>query len=108
VQNRLLSDLGCEVITANDGMAALEKIRQQPADIIFTDLEMPRMNGYDLISAVRAHGQWKDIPMVLVTSRSAQKHLDKALQLGANACLTKPFTRDDLAGMLSKYAGMAV
>lgn len=105
VQNRLLSDLGCEVLLANDGLAALEKLRQQKADIIFTDLEMPRMNGYDLISAVRAHAELNRIPMVLVTSRSAQKHLDKALQLGVNACLTKPFTRDDLAAMLSKYAG---
>jgi len=97
VQERLLGDLGVEVMTATDGLDALEKIREREPDIIFTDLEMPRMNGYDLISTVRSNPAWTAIPMVLVTSRAAQKHLDKALELGCSGFLIKPFTKDHLA-----------
>lgn len=103
VQDRLLTDLGCDVVLANDGLDAIEKLRLRLPDIIFTDLEMPRMNGYDLISTVRTHPTWAHIPMVLVTSRAAQKHLDKALLLGANSFLTKPFSQSDLAKQLAEH-----
>ena len=104
VQDRLLAELGLEVVLANDGLDALDKLRQRTVDIIFTDLEMPRMNGYDLISTVRSNANWAHIPMVLVTSRSGQKHLDKAKDLGCNGFLIKPFTQADLAAQLSEHA----
>ena len=104
VQDRLLGELGLEVILANDGLDALDKLRLREVDMIFTDLEMPRMNGYDLISTVRGNPNWADIPMVLVTSRAAQKHLDKAKQLGCNGFLIKPFTQQDLISQLSAHA----
>ena len=104
VQDRLLVELGLEVILANDGLDALDKLRHRSVDIIFTDLEMPRMNGYDLISTVRLNPNWADIPMVLVTSRAGQKHLDKAKELGCNGFLIKPFTQEDLAAQLSEHA----
>ncbi|HEX8313106.1 MAG TPA: Hpt domain-containing protein [Chthoniobacteraceae bacterium] len=107
VQDRLLTDLGCDVVLANDGLDAIEKLRLRIPDIIFTDLEMPRMNGYDLISTVRTHPTWAHIPMVLVTSRAAQKHLDKALHLGANSFLTKPFSQADLAKQLAEHVSSA-
>lgn len=62
------------------------------------------MNGYDLISTVRANPNWAGVPMVLVTSRAAQKHLDKAKELGCNGFLIKPFTQDDLAAQLAEHA----
>jgi chemosensory pili system protein ChpA (sensor histidine kinase/response regulator) len=104
VQDRLLSELGLEVVLASDGLDALDKLRVREVDIIFTDLEMPRMNGYDLISTVRSNSSWANIPMVLVTSRAGQKHLDKAKELGCNGFLVKPFTQDDLAAQLSEHA----
>ncbi len=105
VQERLLGDMGVDVVLANDGLDALEKLRQRQPDLIFTDLEMPRMNGYDLISTVRSNEQWAAIPMVLVTSRAAQKHLDKARELGCSGFLIKPFNRDDLAAQLMEHTG---
>jgi chemosensory pili system protein ChpA (sensor histidine kinase/response regulator) len=105
VQDRLLSDLGCDVVLATDGLDAVEQLRQRSFDIIFTDLEMPRMNGYDLISTVRLNPNWNSVPIVLVTSRAAQKHIDKAMQLGANGYLTKPFNQEDLESKLVEHAG---
>ena len=107
VQDRLLGELGVEVILANDGLDALDKLRQREVDVIFTDLEMPRMNGYDLISTVRSNPNWANIPMVLVTSRAGQKHLDKAKELGCNGFLIKPFTQDDLATQLTNHTDFA-
>lgn len=108
VQERLLGELGCEVVLATDGLDAIEKLRARRVDIIFTDLEMPRMNGYDLISTVRLNPNWSTLPMVLVTSRAGQKHLDKALNLGCNDFLVKPFTQDDLARVLAAHGGYQI
>jgi chemosensory pili system protein ChpA (sensor histidine kinase/response regulator) len=103
VQQRILTDLDCEVILANDGMDAVEVLRTRAVNFIFSDLEMPRMNGYDLTTTVRTNPNWSHIPVVIVTSRAAQKHIDKAMQLGASACLTKPFTQEDLRRMLDTH-----
>jgi CheY-like chemotaxis protein len=104
VQQRLLSELDCNVFLANDGLDVLEILRSRPVDFIFSDLETPRMNGYDLTMTVRSNPNWSQLPIVIVTSRAAQKHLDRALQLGASAVITKPFTIDDLRRVLENLA----
>lgn len=105
VQERLLADLGCHVTAANDGLHALEKLREGKFDFIFTDLEMPRINGYELISEVRGNPAWASLPVVVISSRGADKYITKAMNLGATSFLSKPFTQDQLKQVLSHYTG---
>ena len=92
VGEKFLGALGLDVTLAVDGQDALAKLRQSRFDIVFTDLEMPRMHGYELIREIRATPALAALPVVVVTSRSGQKHRDQAEALGASDYLTKPFT----------------
>jgi chemosensory pili system protein ChpA (sensor histidine kinase/response regulator) len=102
VAERTLLELGVEVTLAVDGIDAMEKLRLSEHDLVFTDLEMPRMHGYELISEVRQHPRFKDLPVVVVSSRSGTKHQDQARSLGATDYLTKPFTQQVLRAVLSR------
>jgi chemosensory pili system protein ChpA (sensor histidine kinase/response regulator) len=108
VAERFLGALGTEVVLANDGVDALAKLRQGAFDMVFTDLEMPRMHGYDLIREIRFVPAYRELPVVVVTSRSGQKHRAQAEAVGANAYLTKPFTQEALQQMLAAWGGAAV
>jgi len=70
---------------------------------VFTDLEMPRMHGYELIRELRFLPAYRDLPIIVVTSRSGQKHQDQARQLGASEYITKPFTVQVLDAALKKW-----
>ncbi len=104
VAEKFLGALGAQVTLANDGVDALAKLRQGGFDVVFTDLEMPRMHGYELLREVRFIPAFKDLPLIVVTSRSGQKHRAQAEALGANGYLTKPFTQDALQQMLALHA----
>jgi chemotaxis protein histidine kinase CheA/ActR/RegA family two-component response regulator len=93
---QLLKDAGFEVQTAIDGLDAIEKIEAQKPDIILSDLEMPRMNGIELTRYLRAMPDLKAIPLIMVTSRSSEKHRNQADNAGVTLYLTKPFSEDDL------------
>ncbi|MGR8953612.1 MAG: hybrid sensor histidine kinase/response regulator, partial [Gammaproteobacteria bacterium] len=93
---QLLKDAGFEVQTAIDGLDALEKIEAQRPDIILSDLEMPRMNGIELTRHLRATPDLHAIPLVMITSRSTEKHRTQADNAGVTLYLTKPFSDDDL------------
>ncbi|MEF3073787.1 response regulator [Methylobacter sp. Wu1] len=93
---QLLKDAGFEVQTAIDGLDAIEKIEAQKPDIILSDLEMPRMNGIELTRYLRAMPDLKAIPLIMITSRSSEKHRDQADNAGVTLYLTKPFSEDDL------------
>ena len=89
---------------AVDGQDALDKLRTGRFSIVFTDLEMPRVHGYDLIRQLRFVPAYQCVPVVVViSSRSGSKHVEHALRMGANEYLTKPFTADDLARMISRW-----
>ena len=105
VQERLLADLGCQVTAASDGLHALEQLREGKFDFIFTDLEMPRINGYELISEVRGNPAWASLPVVVISSRGADKYITKAMNLGATSFLSKPFTQEQLEQVLNFYGG---
>jgi CheY-like chemotaxis protein len=92
------------VTAATDGLVALEKLREATFDFVFTDLEMPRMNGYELISELRNHPTWQRLPVVVISSRSGDKHITKAMNLGASSFLSKPFTQEQLQQVLQHYA----
>lgn len=103
VAERALRGLGHEVTTAVDGLDALEQLRGASFDLVFTDLEMPRMHGYDLLREIRYIPAYAELPVIVVSSRSGQKHQDQARTLGATDYLTKPFSPESLAGALAKW-----
>lgn len=91
-----VKDLGYEIITAKDGLEAIEVIESRCPDIMLVDFEMPRMNGVELTAHVRADEKTRDIPIIMITSRATEKHQTMATSAGVNVYLTKPFSEDAL------------
>jgi chemosensory pili system protein ChpA (sensor histidine kinase/response regulator) len=106
VTQRLLEREGYQVLLAKDGVDALEQLQQARPDLMLVDIEMPRMDGFDLTRHVRGNEATQAIPIVMVTSRTADKHRNYALGLGVNAYFGKPFQEPILlsaiAGLLGK------
>jgi chemosensory pili system protein ChpA (sensor histidine kinase/response regulator) len=90
-------------ILAEDGPEALDELEKNEFDIIITDLEMPKMQGFDLIAEIRKHRKFESIPIVILTGRAGKKHRDKGSELGANAYITKPFKESDLLNTLEEF-----
>lgn len=91
---------GWEVQTARDGVEAVETIAQKVPAAVLLDIEMPRMDGYELMATLRSQPQYKDLPLIVLTSRAATKHQQRALQLGADAYVVKPFQDEELINTL--------
>jgi chemosensory pili system protein ChpA (sensor histidine kinase/response regulator) len=108
VTQRLLVREGYRVVTAKDGLDALEKLAQERPVVMLSDIEMPRMDGFDLLRNVRAMPTLEGLPVVMITSRTAQKHRDYAAQLGADHYLGKPYSEEELMALVTRYAGAAV
>jgi chemotaxis protein histidine kinase CheA/ActR/RegA family two-component response regulator len=89
---QLLEDAGYEVTSANDGFLALDSMRDKPPTIVLTDLEMPNLNGLDLTKRIREVPGFMGMPVIMITSRSSDKHRDLALEAGVDLYLTKPYT----------------
>jgi chemotaxis protein histidine kinase CheA/ActR/RegA family two-component response regulator len=89
---QLLEDAGYEVTSANDGFLALDSLRDKPPSIVLTDLEMPNLNGLDLTKRIRELPQFMGLPVIMITSRSSDKHRDMAMDAGVDLYLTKPYT----------------
>ncbi len=98
ITGRLLGREGYQVVTAKDGVDALEQLATLTPRLMVVDLEMPRMDGFDLIRNVRAMPRLARVPIVVVTSRTADKHRSLALSLGADVFLGKPYQEDALLG----------
>jgi len=96
VTARVLEHRGLEVVTARDGLDAVEAMFERVPDLILLDIEMPRMDGYELATHVRNDPRLKHVPMVMITSRSGEKHRQHAKELGVNGYLTKPYQEADL------------
>lgn len=105
ITGRLLERAGYEVLLAKDGMEALEKLAsaERLPVAILSDIEMPRMDGFELLRQIRADARTRDLPVVLITSRLAEKHQSHAMALGANAYLGKPYDEDELLRLLRRY-----
>lgn len=102
VVGMFLSNAGYEVDAAIDGVEALEKISHTSYDVIITDLEMPRMHGYELIAEVRNGYNLKAVPIIVLTSRAGDKHYQKAVELGASDYIVKPVDEDTLLQSVRK------
>jgi chemosensory pili system protein ChpA (sensor histidine kinase/response regulator) len=105
VVSRLMEDQGWKVRTAKDGIDALDRLNESRPDLIVLDIEMPRMNGYELLGALKAQFGFEDIPVVMLTSRTATKHRDKAKALGAKGFIVKPYDDDEFVRLILKLTG---
>jgi chemotaxis protein histidine kinase CheA/ActR/RegA family two-component response regulator len=101
VVSNMLKQHQWEVQAARDGVEALEMITQQAPAAVLLDIEMPRMDGFELISTLRAQEQYRTLPVVMLTSRAAGKHQQRAMQLGASAYVVKPYQDEELISILN-------
>ena len=107
VMQRLLRRQGYRVALAADGEQGLDQIQQERPALVLTDIEMPRMDGFELLRLIRADGALADLPVVVITSRAAEKHRDHARELGASHYLGKPYSENELLGLVRTYAAAA-
>jgi chemosensory pili system protein ChpA (sensor histidine kinase/response regulator) len=108
VTQRLLLREGYRVVLAKDGLDALERLAEERPVVVLSDIEMPRMDGFDLVRNLRATDELADLPVVMITSRIAQKHRDYAAQLGVQHYLGKPYAEDELLGLVARYSRAVV
>lgn len=93
----------CEVVEVGSGFDALRSLPREHVDLILTDINMPDINGLELISFVRSNPNFGKTPVIVVSSEGSSRDRDKALALGANAYVTKPFEPDELLEMVKKF-----
>lgn len=104
VTQRFLERVGLRVLLAKDGLDAMERLAgdELPA-VVLSDIEMPRMDGFDLVRNMRADSRLAQLPVIMITSRIAQKHRDYAAQLGVDHYLGKPYDEEYLLGLIQQY-----
>ncbi|VTU36914.1 Chemotaxis protein CheA [Variovorax sp. PBL-H6] len=103
VTQRLLQREGYRVSLAADGLQALERLQQERPAVVLSDIEMPRMDGFDLARNIRADASLAGLPIIMITSRIAEKHHDHARALGVNHYLGKPYAEDELLRLVRHY-----
>ena len=103
VTQRLLKREGFRVVLAMDGLQALEVLREERPVVVVSDIEMPRMDGLDLTRNIRRDAALANLPIIMITSRIAQKHRDHAAALGVNHYLGKPYSEAELVGLVRSY-----
>ena len=96
VTTRTLERNDLDVLTAKDGLDAVEKLQEHVPDLMLLDIEMPRMDGYELATYMRNDSRLKHVPIIMVTSRTGEKHRQRALELGVKRYLGKPYQELDL------------
>ena len=107
VTGRVLERHNFEVAVARDGVEALEQLEERVPDLMLLDIEMPRMDGYELATAMRADARFKDVPIVMITSRSGDKHRQRAFEIGVQRYLGKPYQELDLMRNVYDLLGIA-
>jgi twitching motility two-component system response regulator PilG len=103
----LLSKEGCEVFTAIDGFDALSKIADHQPDIVFVDIMMPRLDGYQTCSLIKHNKVFRSIPVIMLSSKDGLFDRARGRIVGSEHYLTKPFTRDELLSAIEQHVGAA-
>jgi chemosensory pili system protein ChpA (sensor histidine kinase/response regulator) len=103
VTQRLLKREGYRVTMAADGLQALEKLQEELPAVVLSDIEMPRMDGFDLARNIRGDERLRGLPIIMITSRIAEKHREHAKELGVDHYLGKPYSEDELLGLVRSY-----
>lgn len=107
VTQRLLQREGYRVSMAADGLQALERLQEERPSVVLSDIEMPRMDGFDLVRNIRADERLRDLPVIMITSRIAEKHREHAKELGVDHYLGKPYAEDELLALIQRYTAVA-
>jgi len=107
ITGRMLAREGYEVATAKDGVDALQQLQDLRPDCILLDVEMPRMDGFEFTRNVRADADTRAIPIIMITSRTADKHRNHAIELGVNEYMGKPYQEDQLLALIKQYTQKA-
>jgi chemosensory pili system protein ChpA (sensor histidine kinase/response regulator) len=103
ITSRMLAREGYEFVTAKDGVDALQQLQDMKPDCILLDVEMPRMDGFEFARNVRADDATRGIPIIMITSRTADKHRNHALEIGVNEYMGKPYQEDELLVLIKRY-----
>ena len=103
VTQRLLKREGYRVALAADGLQALERLQEEKPAVVLSDIEMPRMDGFDLARNIRADAALRDLPIIMITSRIAEKHREHARELGVDHYLGKPYSEEELLRLVNNY-----
>ncbi|HPE81544.1 MAG TPA: response regulator [Gammaproteobacteria bacterium] len=103
----LLKKAGCEVLTATDGFEALSIIADNHPDLIFVDIMMPRLDGYQTCALIKHNELYRDIPVIMLSSKDGLFDRARGRIVGSEQYLTKPFTRDELLGAIKRHASKA-
>ncbi|GAB2196868.1 Hpt domain-containing protein [Sessilibacter sp. MAH4] len=107
VTSRFLEREGFDVMTAKDGVDAIRQLQDRVPDVMLLDIEMPRMDGFEVAKNVRSTSHLKDLPIIMITSRTGSKHRERAYELGVNHYLGKPYQEDDLLYHINLLTGQA-
>jgi len=108
VTQRLLMREGYRVVLANDGLQALERLQDELPDVVLSDIEMPRMDGFDLARNIRGDDRMRALPIIMITSRIAEKHREHASELGVDHYLGKPYSEEELLGLITHYCAREI
>lgn len=108
VTSRLLERHGYDVLLAKDGMDAISKLEDARPDVMLLDIEMPRMDGFEVASLVRHNPNLEDLPIIMITSRTGEKHRERAFQIGVNCYMGKPFQEEELLSTISELLAASV
>jgi CheY-like chemotaxis protein len=103
----MLERAGFRVAAARDGADALEQLAEQPVSVVVTDLEMPRVNGYELIRDLSREPATRDLPVVVLTTRAGAKHVNLARELGVEHYVAKPVDEASFVQLIGSLAGTA-
>jgi chemosensory pili system protein ChpA (sensor histidine kinase/response regulator) len=107
ITGRMLTREGYEVASAKDGVDALQQLQDLKPDLILLDVEMPRMDGFEFARNVRADEATRGIPIIMITSRTADKHRNHAIEIGVNEYMGKPYQEEQLLALIKRYTSEA-
>jgi chemosensory pili system protein ChpA (sensor histidine kinase/response regulator) len=108
VTQRLLQREGYRVSLAADGLQALERLAEEKPTVVLSDIEMPRMDGFDLARNIRGDARMAKLPIIMITSRIAEKHREHAKELGVDHYLGKPYSEEELLSLVRHYSGASI
>ena len=100
----MLANEGCEVITAENGFEALSKVTRYRPNLIFVDIMMPRLDGYQTCAIIKNNAEFRNTPVVMLTSKDGLFDMARGRVVGSDQYLTKPFTREELLGAVKQHA----
>ena len=105
VTSRFLERQGFTVVLAKDGIDALEILQETTPDLMLLDIEMPRMDGFEVATQVRHNRRLQHLPIIMITSRTGEKHRERALEIGVNDYMGKPFQENQLLSKIETLLG---